>query len=147
MNDSALTIFYDGRCPLCAAEMKQLRQLDAAGKLRLEDINRSDFKQRFPHIDPVEADRVLHGQWANGTLIFGLDVTQQAWALVGRHRWLKLLRLPLVRWFADFGYLFFARYRRQISRLLTGSSRCDAEACYKISAGAPAETSQIKDIR
>ena len=147
MNDTALTIFYDGRCPLCAAEMKQLRQLDDAGKLRLEDINRPDFKQRFPHIDPVEADRVLHGQWANGTLIYGLDVTQQAWALVGRHQWLKLLRLPLVRWFADFGYLFFARYRRQISRLLTGSSRCNAEACYKISASAPAETSQIKDIR
>ena len=147
MNDTALTIFYDGRCPLCAAEMKQLRQLDHAGKLRLEDINRPDFKQRFPHIDPVAADRVLHGQWTNGTLIYGLDVTQQAWALVGRHQWLKLLRLPLVRWFADFGYLFFARYRRQISRLLTGSSRCDAEACYKISASAPAKTSQIKDIR
>ena len=147
MNDTALTIFYDGRCPLCAAEMKQLRQLDDAGKLRLEDINRPDFKQRFPHIDPVAADRVLHGQWTNGTLIYGLDVTQQAWSLVGRHQWLKLLRLPLVRWFADFGYLFFARYRRQISRLLTGSSRCDAEACYKISASAPAKTSHIKDIR
>ena len=147
MNDTVLTIFYDGRCPLCAAEMKQLRQLDDAGKLYLEDINRPDFKQRFPHIDPVEADRVLHGQQANGTLIYGLDVTQQAWALVGRHQWLKLLRLPLVRWFADLGYLFFAKYRRQISRLLTGSSRCDAEVCYKISASASAKTSQTKDIR
>ena len=147
MNDTALTIFYDGRCPLCSAEMKQLRQLDDAGRLYLEDINRPDFRQRFPHIDPVEADRVLHGQWSNGTLIYGLDVTQQAWALVGRHRWLKLLRQPLVRWFADLGYLFFARYRRQISRLLTGSSRCDAEACHKISTSISAETSQTKDIR
>ena len=60
MNDTELTIFYDGRCPLCATEMKQLRQLDDAAKLRLEDINRPDFKQRFPHINPVEADRVLH---------------------------------------------------------------------------------------
>ena len=63
--------------------------------------------QRFPHINPVEADRVLHGEWANGTLIYGLDVTQQAWALVGRHRWLKPLRLPLIRWFADFGAICF----------------------------------------
>ncbi len=147
MRDTELTIFYDGRCPLCASEMKQLRQLDDAGKLYLEDINQPDFKQRFPHIDPVEADRVLHGELANGTLIYGLDVTQQAWALVGRHQWLKLLRLPLIRWFADLGYLFFARYRRQISRLLTGSSRCDTESCYKISASAAAETSQNKDIR
>ena len=90
---------------------------------------------------------MLHGQWADGTLIYGLDVTAQAWALGGRHQWLKLLRLPLVRWFADLGYLFFARYRRQISRLLTVSSRCDAQACHKILASVSDETSHIKEIR
>ena len=147
MNTFVLTIFYDGRCPLCAAEMKQLRQYDDDGKLCLEDINQPDFKQRFPHIDPIAADRVLHGELANGTLIYGLDVTAQAWALVGHHLWLKLFRLPLLRWFADLGYLLFARYRRQISRLLTGSSQCDADACYKISASASSEISPTKDIR
>ena len=144
MKDISMTIFYDGRCPLCSAEMKQLRRYDSGEKLCLEDINQPDFVHRFPQIDPIEADRMLHGQLANGTLIFGLDVTQQAWAIVGRHKWLKLLRLPFVRWFADLGYLFFARYRSQISRLLTGSARCDAEACYKISAKADPERSQTE---
>ena len=132
MNTETLTVFYDGRCPLCSAEMKQLSEFDTEGKLLLEDINAHDFQQRFPHIDPVEADRILHGQYASGEMIYGLDVTQQAWELVGRHSWLKLLRLPVIRWFADIGYLLFARYRSQISYLLTGSSQCDDSACYKI---------------
>lgn len=144
MKDISMTIFYDGRCPLCSAEMKQLRRYDLDEKICLEDINQPDFGHHFPQIDPIKADRMLHGQLANGTLILGLDVTQQAWAIVGRHKWLRLLRLPVVRWFADLGYLFFARYRRQISLLLTGSSRCDEEACYKISANAATERSQTK---
>jgi predicted DCC family thiol-disulfide oxidoreductase YuxK len=132
VNEVTLTIFYDGRCPLCSAEIKQLSEFDAAGRLILEDINAQGFQQRYPHIDPKAADRILHGQYGSGELIYGLDVTQQAWALVGRHRWLKLLRLPLIRWFADLGYLLFARYRSQISYLLTGSSQCDENACYQI---------------
>ena len=144
MEDISLTIFYDGRCPLCSAEMKELRRYDSLGKLGLEDINEPSFGQRFPQIDPIEADRKLHGLLANGTLIYGLDVTHQAWALVGRHKWLRLLRLPLVCWFADFGYFFFARYRSQISCLLTGNSHCDAEVCFKIPSRAPNERRQSK---
>lgn len=132
MSQAWLTIYYDGRCPLCAAEMKQLSEFDAAGRLALEDINARDFHDRFPHIDPVEADRYLHGEYASGEMVYGLDVTQQAWAIVGHHRWLKLLRLPVIRWFADIGYLLFARYRSQISYVLTGSARCDDDACYQI---------------
>ena len=132
MSSETLTVFYDGRCPLCSAEMNQLSQYDKEGKLRLIDINAENFATQYPHIDKVQADRILHGQYANGDMVFGLDVTQQAWALVGKNRWLKLLRLPVIRWFADLGYLVFARYRSQISYALTGSSQCDDSACFQI---------------
>ncbi|HCA35791.1 MAG TPA: DUF393 domain-containing protein, partial [Gammaproteobacteria bacterium] len=46
--------------------MKQLSEFDAAGRLILEDINAQDFQQRFPHIDPKAADRILHGQYGSG---------------------------------------------------------------------------------
>ncbi|MBR7889060.1 DUF393 domain-containing protein [Marinomonas sp. A79] len=124
-----LTIFYDGHCPLCAAEMNTLRSLDANKKLQLEDIHAENFSKKFPHIDPIEADKVLHGQLDNGQIIKGLDVTCLAWKLVGKHKWMQVLRWPVVRFFADKSYLFFARYRHQISSFVSGKPRC--EPCKK----------------
>lgn len=123
---SALTIFYDGGCPLCAAEMRHLNSLDVLGKITFEDIYADDFSARFAHIDQQEADRILHGQLANGELIYGLDVTYQAWALVGKRRWVAILRWPLIKQVADVGYLFFAKHRYRISRLVTGQARCES---------------------
>tara|TARA_B110000046_G_C13025309_1_gene413650 strand:+ start:1986 stop:2384 length:399 start_codon:yes stop_codon:yes gene_type:complete len=121
-----LTIFYDGGCPLCAAEMRHLNSLNSAGKIAFEDIYAADFGSRFPSIDQTEADRILHGQLADGELIFGLDVTYQAWALVGKRKWVAILRWPIIKQVADVSYLFFAKHRYLISRLLTGQDRCES---------------------
>lgn len=124
----ALTVFYDGSCPLCVAEMRQLRTLDDArdgpARLQLEDILQVDFRQRYPHIDPMQADRILHGQLSDGRVLVGLDVTCLAWQLVGRKPWLQILRWPVLRWFADLAYRLFARNRFRLSWLLTGQRRC-----------------------
>jgi len=121
-----LTIFYDGGCPLCAAEMRHLSRRDSASKIAYEDIYAADFSARFPQIDQQAADRILHGQLADGQLIFGLDVTYQAWVLVGKRKWVAILRWPIIKPIADLTYLFFAKHRNRISKLLTGQSRCDA---------------------
>lgn len=126
MSDSnnKLTLFYDGGCPLCVNEMKQLKAKDTKQRLCFENIWAADFSQRYPHIDVAEANRILHGQTAAGTMLYGLDVTHAAWSAVGKGWLTAALRWPLVRWFADRGYLFFAKNRNQISRLITGKSRC-----------------------
>lgn len=121
-----LTLFFDGFCPLCKAEMDKLARLDDKDLLRFEDIQQADFTDRFPNIDPVEADRILHGQYEDGRMIYGLDVTHQAWSLVGCHRWLAMLRWPVIRWFADLGYRIFAKNRYSISYLFTGQRRCES---------------------
>ena len=41
------------------------------------------FNEKFPHIDQQAADLILHGQWRDGTIIYGLDVTYHSWDLVG----------------------------------------------------------------
>ena len=120
-----LTIFYDGGCPLCVSEMRHLSQLDRGQKICLENIYADDFSQRFPHINQQKADKILHGQLASGEMIYALDVTYQAWSLVGKRHWVAPLRWPLVKQAAHLFYLLFARYRAPISRLLTGSDRCE----------------------
>ena len=120
-----LTIFYDGQCPLCLAEMRQLKKYDTSAQLVLADLHDADFAVNYPHIDRPRAMRMLHAQLENGAMLYGLDVTCKAWSIVGRHRWLAILRWPLIRKLADIIYLLFARYRSQIAYLLTGKSHCD----------------------
>lgn len=124
-----LRVFYDGFCPLCVAEMEKLRQYDQQQVLELQDVQASDFAERFPHIDPIAANRVLHAEKANGELLLGLDVTYEAWRLVGKHRWLKLLRIQPIKFFADWCYLKFAKHRYTLSSWLTGKKRCDNGTC------------------
>lgn len=119
-----LTIFYDSQCPLCMAEMIQLKELDKHKKINFADLHAEDFNNIYPYIDQSKANRVLHGELPSGEIILGLDVTCKAWSLVGKHRWLAILRWPLIRFFADMVYKLFARYRNTISYLLTGNKAC-----------------------
>ena len=117
-----LTIFYDSYCPLCSAEINQLKTYDSNNQLSFADINAVDFIQRYPYIDKLEANKLLHGELSNGEMIYGLDVTCMAWTTVGKHRWLAILRWPGIRWVSDRAYLFFARHRNTISSLVMKKS-------------------------
>ena len=113
---SQLTIFYDGGCPLCVSELRHLARLDKGDAIVLEDIHSETFAQRFPHIDPQRADQILHGQWQNGAMIYGLDVTYHAWTLVGKRHWVAIFRWPVVKQVSHQVYLFFAKHRSRISK-------------------------------
>ena len=125
-----LTVFYDSFCPLCSAEINQLKAYDRDNNILFEDIHAPDFVKRYPYIDQVEANRILHGQLSNGDMIYGLDVTYQAWKSVGKHRWLAILRWPGIKLLADISYRFFARHRNRISSLIMGKARSlDCQSC------------------
>ncbi|WP_127347821.1 thiol-disulfide oxidoreductase DCC family protein [Pseudidiomarina mangrovi] len=121
---SALTVFYDGRCPLCVREMRQLKRRDHANAILLIDLHSEQFTPFSGQIDALAADRILHGLTDDNQLLLGLDVTHRAWSLVGRGWMTAPLRWPVIRWFADHGYLFFARHRNRIAYLLTGERVC-----------------------
>ncbi|WP_113906334.1 thiol-disulfide oxidoreductase DCC family protein [Aliidiomarina celeris] len=125
MRTPKLTIFYDGGCPLCVREMKHLKRLDQNGKMAFEDILAADFEARFPHVSIENANRILHGMNGNGVMLYGLDVTHAAWSLVGRGWLTAPMRWPLIRWVADKVYLWFARNRYTVSKVLTGKARCE----------------------
>ena len=124
-----LRLFYDGQCPLCVAEMNKLRHYDKQGNLVFEDIQAADFAERFPTLSWQSLNDRIHGQLPDGALVTGLDVTYLAWKYVGKAWLYAPLRWPVLRWFADAVYLFFARYRYTISYLLTGKKRCSTGSC------------------
>lgn len=119
-----LTVFYDGRCPLCVREMRQLKQRDQANTIELIDLHSEQFSPYAGRIDALAANQILHGLTADNQLLLGLDVTHRAWSLVGRGWMTAPLRWPLIRWFADHCYRFFARHRARIAYMLTGEKEC-----------------------
>lgn len=125
-----LTLFYDGYCPLCLAEMNKLQHYDKNKAIAFVDIQSPDFALNFPQLRWQELNDRIHGELPDGRLISGLDVTYLAWNLVGKGWVYAPLRWPLVAWFADHFYSFFARNRYRISYLLTGKKRLtESERC------------------
>ena len=116
-----LILFYDGSCPLCTKEILLLKKYDTENEIQFEDITLENFSGRFSHIDLAKADAIIHGQLPDGKVITGMDVTFLAWEIVNRNKWLGLLKLPLLRPITDWCYLFFAKHRRRITRLLCKS--------------------------
>lgn len=125
MSSVKLTVFYDGFCPLCVREMKHLAELDTEHNLLMVDIQEEGFTDQYPDINPQAASDILHAKLPGGRIILGLDVTYKAWQIVGRGYWIAPLRWPVIRWFADKAYLWFARNRYKISGWLTGQQRCE----------------------
>lgn len=120
-----LTIFYDSRCPLCLAEIQHLVRHDVDNHIRLIDLHACDLNRLYPHINKQQAMQRLHGELDTGEMLYGLDVTCMAWSLVGKYRWLKILRWPLIKPISDLGYQLFARYREKIAFLVGGKKNCE----------------------
>ena len=78
MQNSSLTIFFDGYCPLCSIEMNKLKQLDKQKKIKFVDIQEASFFVDYPHLDWQTLDARIHGYLADGSMISGLDVTYLA---------------------------------------------------------------------
>lgn len=128
-----LTIFYDGQCPLCCAEMQRLQQLDQKQLITLVDLHQADLQQHYPGINKDAAMRILHGHY-QGAYLFGLEVTHRAWHLVGRGFWVAPLNWPVIKPISGLIYRLFAKYRQPISRFfspfLKNKVNCSNGVCY-----------------
>ncbi|PQJ55153.1 DUF393 domain-containing protein [Psychrosphaera saromensis] len=129
-----LTIFYDGHCPLCVAEMNHLARKDNNNAIELVDIHQDGFAQLYPEIKHSDAMKILHGKYQGKTLL-GLEVTHRAWTLVGKGFWVAPLNWPVIKTLSHFVYLGLAKYRQPISSFLAKvfglkANNCNSGICY-----------------
>ena len=113
-----LTLFYDGACPLCQAEILFLSRRNQAGLLDFVDINSERFDAAKIGISCDQALAAMYGQYHNGALIQGVTVFSEAY---------RRADLPFLAWIfsrkplqaiLQVAYRFFAKNRHAISRLL-----------------------------
>jgi predicted DCC family thiol-disulfide oxidoreductase YuxK len=119
MNEATypLTLFFDGACPLCNAEMHLLRRRDRRGRLRFVDVAAPDFVPPPGAALPAMLAEI-HALTADGRWLVGVDTLRATAAAVGR-RWLAaLLSLSGSRALWVRAYRGFARRRYGLSARL-----------------------------
>lgn len=110
----ALTVWYDGACPLCLREIALVQRLDRRGRIQFEDISngepancpvdRSDLLARFHARD---GDRIVSGAEAFAAM----------WRQIPLLRPLgELARLPPVLWLLERAYRAFLKLRPRLQR-------------------------------
>ncbi len=113
-----LTLYYDGRCPLCQAEITFLSNRNDQNLLRFVDVNSSAFEPEALGVSCEQALTAMYGQFEDGRLLQGAPVFAHAY---------RRAKLPFMAWFLSirflqpafqWGYGLFARNRHAISRVL-----------------------------
>ncbi len=111
-----LTLYYDGQCPLCQAEIEFLQTRNATGKLAFVDITDKGFESTDHRISCNAAMAQIHGRLASGEVLVGVPVFSKAYALANlpvlswllSRRWLMPILQP--------SYVLFAKHRQAISK-------------------------------
>ena len=111
-----LTLYYDGKCPLCVAEVEFLQSRNSTGQLAFVDITQAGFAAAGHNISCEAAMAQIHGRTADGQVLVGVPVFAAAY---------KLARLPMLAWLLSRrwlmpvlqpAYVLFAKHRQTISR-------------------------------
>jgi 3-demethoxyubiquinol 3-hydroxylase len=118
--DDALTVLYDGACPLCRREIAHLQGLaprSGAGDLCFVDLSRDEAEL----IAPAERAALLarfHVQRADGSRVSGAAAFVEMWRRLPGWRWLALVaQLPGMPWVMEGAYRAFLRVRPALQAL------------------------------
>lgn len=111
------TVFYDGACPLCAAEMARYRRAGHGGRLRFVDISAAGFDPASYGLSLDDFMAQMHVRDAAGRWHRGVDAFPVLWGALpgyGYRLLCAILALPGVHGAARVGYRLFARLRRHL---------------------------------
>lgn len=117
---AALTVLYDGACPLCRREIavyRDLKPLEPGSPVSFADISNTAV-QLPPGISREELLARFHVQGRDGQLLSGAQAFLTLWAALPGWRWLALVgRLPGASWAMERMYRLFLRWRPMLQRL------------------------------
>lgn len=114
---SGVTVWYDGACPLCLAEISTLRRMDRAGRIAFIDVSEPGSEGQCP-LDRAELLARFHARDTDGQLLSGAAAFAAMWRAIPLLRPLGLM----ARWRPVLGvlealYKQFLRVRPRLQAL------------------------------
>jgi predicted DCC family thiol-disulfide oxidoreductase YuxK len=111
-----LTIYYDGECPLCLAEILFLKQHNQRGLL--EFVSLQNLDANCHDINCELAFKTIHARLGDSEIIVGPEVFYEAYKRTDLRTVQYLFSFRVVRFVYARFYVLFAKYRHQISRVI-----------------------------
>ena len=112
-----LTVYFDGSCPLCTAEIGHYAACRGADRLRFVDVS-APGADPGPGLAPQDALRRFHVRRADGQLLSGARAFAAIWAaLPGWRHAARAAALPGVPQLLELGYRAFLPLRPALSWL------------------------------
>ena len=128
-NNYPMTLFFDGRCPLCVREMRALRRRDRAARLRFVDVRAPGFAEPAgATLDDMLT--AIHARTAQGRLVAGVETVRLAYEAVGLGWLLAPTAWGPLRGASERAYAWLARHRFAVPAwvALAAMGRRDREA-------------------
>ncbi len=118
-----LRVYYDGRCPLCRAEIDHYRRCAGAHRLDFVDVGRDETAVLGADLNRERALRRFHVRDAQGRLVSGAAAFAHLWRVLPGWRWLarivefRILGIRPVLPVAEAAYRLFLPLRPRLARL------------------------------
>lgn len=136
-------VFFDGSCPLCAAEIATYRKCRGAEDIDWVDVSENKSSTAGDTVTlgltRAEALRRFHLRRGDGTLVSGGVAFAELWAVLPAFSWAgKIGRLPPASFLLEGAYRLFLPLRPRLQKILLNRHRRlarRAEATPRKSAG------------
>lgn len=129
-HNGKITIYYDGLCRLCSAEISHYMKNPFSSRIRFVDITSPLFDASLEGVDPVMVHKVMHVRDVNNVVIQGADAFIEIWKTLPSYNFLgKVVSLPVLIQLFRLFYSVFAFVRPFLPRkkqMCANSPFCDA---------------------
>lgn len=113
-----LTIYYDGACPLCLAEVHFLKSRNKQGLLAFVDVAAPQYDEIAHQLSCQRALATMQGRLADGTQLEGVPVFAEAYKRASLFGLAWLFSRPWLAPILNAAYYVFAKYRHSISKTI-----------------------------
>lgn len=115
----ALTVFYDGACPLCAREIGAYRRMPGAEAVCWVDARDADAATLGDGLTRGDALARFHVRAGDGSLLSGGAAFLRLWAALPGTRWLATMASrPPFSWVLEPAYRISLRLRPWLARVI-----------------------------
>ncbi|MDO8399548.1 MAG: DUF393 domain-containing protein [Bradyrhizobium sp.] len=113
----SLTVYFDGACPLCQAEINHYRRQEGAGAIHFLDVSRSEGTLAAD-LTKQQAMKRFHVRCNDGSLLSGAAAFVAVWSTLPRwRRAARMAALPGILAILEVAYQLFLPVRPTLSKL------------------------------
>jgi predicted DCC family thiol-disulfide oxidoreductase YuxK len=117
----AMTVFFDGACPLCAREISMYRKCRGADLMQWVDVATAPAELLPATLIRDQVLARFHLQDRHGRIVSGAEAFAMLWSALPAFRILGwVFRQPVMTAILERLYVSFLKHRPRISRMISG---------------------------